>query len=146
MSIEEISDNLYIYRFEGCTGDEAVNIENAVTASDIEVLSLVIQKREGNLVPPGICRVFDIAIRADDPSSIKIVLPMMSNENMLGQQDESQIIHKSPRAQMAQGTQAHFVECAEGLVLMSKNSDDSAACVKSSSVSKLVARGWGTEF
>ena len=83
MSIEKISDNLYIYSFEGCTGDEAVNIENAVIASDTEILSLVNQKREGNLLHPGICQVLDIAIRADDPSSIKIVLPMMSNENML---------------------------------------------------------------
>ncbi len=91
MSIEEISDNLYIYSFEGCTGDEFVNIENAVAASDTEVLSLVNQKREGNLIPPGICRVLDIKIRADDPDTIKIVLPMMSDDNMSDKQDDKQM-------------------------------------------------------
>ena len=91
MSIEEISDNLYIYSFEGCTGDEFLNIENAVAASDTEVLSLVNQKREGNLIPPGICRVLDIKIRADDPDTIKIVLPMMSDDNMSDKQDDKQM-------------------------------------------------------
>jgi len=144
MSIEEISDNLYIYSFEGCTGDETVNIENAVTASDTEVLSLVNQKREGNLVPPGICRVFDIAIRADDPSSIKIVLPMMSNENMLGQQDESQIIPKSPRAQVRSGVAPTEVICIDGFELLLKTSNGSSACVKESTADKLIERGWGS--
>ena len=91
MSTKEISDNLYIYSFEGCTGDEFVNIENAVAASDTEVLSLVNQKREGNLIPPGICRVLDIKIRADDPDTIKIVLPMMSDDNMSDKQDDKQM-------------------------------------------------------
>jgi len=143
MSIEEISDNLYIYSFEGCTGDEFLNIENAVAASDTEVLSLVQQKREGNLVPPGICRVFDIKIRADDPSSIKIVLPMMSNENMLGQQDESQKIHKSPRAQVRSGVASTEVVCREGFELLLKTNDNSPACVKESTAEKLIERGWG---
>jgi len=143
MSIEEISDNLYIYSFEGCTGDEFVNIENAVAASDTEVLSLVRQKMEGNLLPPGICRVFDIKIRADDPDTIKIVLPMMSIENMLGQQDESQIIHKSPRAQVRSGISSTEVVCREGFELLLKTNDNSPACVKETTAEKLIERGWG---
>ena len=143
MSIEEISDNLYIYSFEGCTGDEFVNIENAVTASDTEVLSLVIQKREGNLVPPGICRVFDIKIRADDPSSIKIVLPMMSVDDTLDKHDESKIIHKSPRAQVQDGIVSNEVVCKEGFKLLLKTNDGSPACITESNVEKLIERGWG---
>ncbi len=142
MSIDEISDNLYIYSFEGCTGDEAVNIENAVTASDTEVLPLVIQKREGYLVPPGICRVFDIVIQADDPTSIKIILPMMSNENILDQ-DESQIIHKSLRDQIHSGVTSTEVVCMDGFELLLKTSDGSPACVKESTANKLIERGWG---
>ena len=146
MSIEEISDNLHIYRFEACTGDEAVNIDNAVAASDTEVLSLVIQKREGNLTPPGICRVFDIAIRADNPDSIKIILPMMSVDDTLDQHDESKIIHKSPRAQVQDGIVPNEVVCREGFKLLLKTNDGSPACVTPSTADKLVERGWGALY
>ncbi len=143
MSIEEISDDRYNYRFEGCTGDEFVNLENAVTASDTEVLSLVPPKREGNIVPPGICRVFDIKIHAEDPNSIKVVLPMMGTGNMLDQQDESQKNPKSPRAQVRSGIALTDVVCKEGFELLLKTSDGSPACVKESTASKLIERGWG---
>jgi len=49
----------------------------------------------------------------------------------------------SPRAQMAQGTPTSEVICKEGLVLILKSSDGSAACVKASSAPKLIERGWG---
>ena len=143
MSLEEISDDLHIYSFEGCTGDEFVHVDTAVVASDTEVLSLVPPKREGNILPPGICRVFDIKIRAEDPSSIKVVLPMMSIENISDQQDESQIIHESPRAQVRSGIASTEVVCKEGFELLLKTSDGSPACVKESSVDKLIERGWG---
>jgi hypothetical protein len=143
LSIEEISDGLHIYSFEGCTGDEFVNVENAVAASDTEVLSLVPPKREGNTIPPGICRVFDIKIRAEDPSSIKIVLPMMSNESMLDQQDELKIIHKSPRAQVRSGIASTEVVCKEGFELLLKTTDGSPVCVKETNVFKIIERGWG---
>jgi hypothetical protein len=82
LSLDEISDGLYLYSFEGCTGDEFVNVGNAVAASDVEVLSLVIEKREANVLPPSICKVLDIKIHAEDPNSIRIVLPMMGDEYM----------------------------------------------------------------
>jgi len=50
----------------------------------------------------------------------------------------------SPRAQMAQGTPTSEVICKEGLVLILKSSDGSAACVKASSAPKLIERDWGT--
>ena len=143
LAIEEISDDFHIYQFEGCTGDELVNVENAVIASDTEVLPLVPPKREGNTIPPGICRVFDIKIHAEDPNSIKIVLPMMGTEKMLDPQDESQIIHKSPRAQVRSGIASIEVVCKEGFELLLKTSDGFPACVKESSTANLIERGWG---
>ena len=50
----------------------------------------------------------------------------------------------APRKQMQEGTAATDVVCNEGKELMLKTSTGLAACVKSSSVSKLVAMGWGT--
>ena len=50
----------------------------------------------------------------------------------------------SPLKQMESGVETADVVCDEGLVLMEKSSDGSAACVKESSSAKLVARGWGT--
>jgi len=52
--------------------------------------------------------------------------------------------HISPRAQMIQGVPADEVVCKEGLQLMKKSRDGSAACVSSSTASKLEERGWGT--
>ncbi len=51
---------------------------------------------------------------------------------------------KSPKKQMAEGVEASAVVCNEGLQLIIKTSTGSAACVKSSSVDALIARGWGT--
>ncbi len=48
-----------------------------------------------------------------------------------------------PKFQMKQGTLAEDVLCKEGLALMIKNSDGSAACVSSSTAPKLEDRGWG---
>jgi len=142
LSTEEISDGLYIYGFEGCTGDEFVNAENAVIASDIEVISLVSTKREGDMVPPGICRVFDIKIRAEDPSSIRVVLPMMAKEGMMEHKDTASVKHKSPRSQIRDGILSTEVICKEGFELLLKISDGSPACVKPSTTQKLIERGW----
>ena len=51
---------------------------------------------------------------------------------------------KSPKKQMAEGVEASDVVCNEGLDLIIKASTGSAACVKSSSVETLIARGWGS--
>ncbi len=50
----------------------------------------------------------------------------------------------SPLKQMESGVETADVICDEGLILMEKSSDGSAACVKESSSVKLIARGWGT--
>jgi len=48
----------------------------------------------------------------------------------------------APLKQMQSGVSAESVVCKEGLELIFKASDGSAACVMPSSVSKLVERGW----
>lgn len=51
----------------------------------------------------------------------------------------------SPKSQYTEGTDPHDVICNESLELVFKNSDNSPACVKSTSVSKLVERGWASD-
>ncbi len=48
----------------------------------------------------------------------------------------------SPKSQHAEGTDPYDVICNESLELVIKNSDKSPACVKSTSVSELIERGW----
>jgi len=64
---------------------------------------------------------------------------MMMEEEMM---TTTQI--KSPKKQMNEGVEAGAVACNEGLELIIKTSTGSAACVKSSSVETLIARGWGS--
>ncbi len=49
----------------------------------------------------------------------------------------------SPRAQFLNNVSVQSVKCAEGLELIMKKSNGMPACVKSSSVSILIERGWG---
>lgn len=142
-SIEPISEGVYLFSFQGCTGVEYVNVENAVLASDAEVIPLVSTKREGNMVPPGICRVFDIKIRADDQNSIRVVLPMMEKEDMVENKDTTSVKPMSPRAQIKSGIALSELSCKTGFELILKSSDDSPACVKELHVEKIIQRGWG---
>jgi len=48
----------------------------------------------------------------------------------------------APLKQMQSGVSAESVVCKDGLELIFKASDGSAACVMPSSVSKLIERGW----
>lgn len=154
LSAIEIEQGVYLYTFEGCTGSHSVNVDDyAVVVSDTEVFSLATEKREGNVIPPGFCRVMDIKIRADDPDSIRVMIPSMAMEHAMGQPMEQGMgeqmkkgPHMSPRAQMKHGTPADEVVCKEGLQLMQKLRDGSAACVSERAVSKLIERGWGHHF
>lgn len=66
----------------------------------------------------------------------------------VGVEDELQVSTSmgevmSPLKQMKSGVDPKDVVCKEGLVLMLKSTDGSAACVKDLSSSKLIERGWG---
>ncbi len=141
--IEPLSEGVYLFSFEGCTRDEFVNVDNAVVASDVEVISLVSPKREGNLAAPGICQLFNIKIRADDPNSVKVVLPMMALEVMMEDKDTASVKQMSPRAQIKSGIASNEISCKTGFELILKSSDNSPACVKELHVEKLIQRGWG---
>ena len=69
-------------------------------------------------------------------------------EETVGVEDELQVSTSmrevmSPLKQMKSGVDPKDVVCKEGLVLMLKSTDGSAACVKDLSSSKLIERGWG---
>jgi len=49
----------------------------------------------------------------------------------------------SPKMQIFCGTFPHKVQCHDGLELIFKKSDNSPACVKSTTAEKLAERGWG---
>jgi len=55
----------------------------------------------------------------------------------------SDAIPMSPRQQMANGIAPENVICKEGLELVIRSSDGTAACVKQLSSLKLAERGWG---
>jgi len=52
----------------------------------------------------------------------------------------------SPHAQMRHGVASGDVTCRGGFELLMKNSDNSAACINSHSVEKLIHRGWASHF
>ena len=51
----------------------------------------------------------------------------------------------SPKEQFSKGIDPHDVKCKENFELIFKNTDFSPACVKSSSVQKLIERGWASD-
>ena len=50
-----------------------------------------------------------------------------------------------PHKQVSSGTNPQDVICSEGLELIFKSTDNSPACVKSSTAEKLIQRGWARE-
>jgi len=128
LSVLEIeTDGLYLFTFEGCSGDSFVNVDDAVAVSDTEVISLVQEKRNGNIIHAGFCQVFDIKIIAEDPDSIRVlILDLMSPID--------QIRHDVPIDQ---------VVCREGLQLLIKNHGETPTCISEATIPKLIERGWG---
>ena len=124
--IELATEGSYIFTFEACAGKYPIGIGDVMISSDTEVISLIPEKQKSGVIPLGVCKVMHINIKAKDPNSIGIFVP-----------------HESPRAQMKQGILVHDVVCKEGLELIKKTRDGSAACVSEYAASKLVERGWG---
>ena len=131
----------YLVEFEGCSGSRYVNLDDIVISSDTETLQAVPPGAEGRFISPGRCGISEYQIRADDPDSIKVVIPAMAVEDVMARGGFTLM---SPVAQMEHGTDAKEVLCKEGLQLVIKSSDGSAACVKTTSVDRLVERGWAS--
>jgi len=141
-SITELQiEGSYLVEFEGCSGNNKVELGDIVLASDTETLSAAPPGVEERVISPGRCGVGEVQIRADDPDSIRIMITSIAIENVM---EKGGFTLMSPVAQMEYGTDANAVECKEGLQLMIKSSDGSAACIKTTSVDKLIERGWGT--
>jgi hypothetical protein len=142
-SVTELQiEGTYLVTFEGCSGDKYVNLDDIVISSDTEVISVVPPGTEGIVVSPGTCRIVEYQIRADDPDSIRVMVPAMAIEKGMALGGGFEIM--SPRQQMKLGAALNDVVCKEGLQLMKKTSDGTAACVKPTSVDRLIQRGWGT--
>ncbi|MCZ6582156.1 MAG: hypothetical protein O6761_03165 [Thaumarchaeota archaeon] len=123
----------YVFLFEGCGVEEEVNLDDIMVASDKEVVLVFPPGVIGVTLPAGKCLEFEVQIHADDPNTIRPIPSGMMN-----------IIKMSPRAQMENGIPASEVTCKQGLDLILKSRDGSAACVKPSTALKLIASGWGT--
>jgi len=156
--VETQVEGVYLVTFEGCSGNKFVELDDVFIASDKEVQSVTPPEIENRIIKPGICRIVEFQISADDPESIRITIPSMALSSMemkhaMGTMEMKHTMdtmkkgpHMSPRAQMKQGVPADEVVCKEGLQLMKKSRDGSAACVSDRAVSKLIERGWGHHF
>jgi hypothetical protein len=143
----------FLFEFEGCTGDQTINASDISVVSDKETVLLTKFVGEERTILPGSCNLLEVQIRADDPSSIKVVISSLDievpakldesiNEVEPNEVDELQIIHKSPRAQMNSGIAPTEVACRENFVLMVRESG-SPACLTPASYLRSVDRGWG---
>jgi len=139
--IELQIEGTYLVQFNGCTGHDYLSLDDIMVASDTETVTAAPPGAEGRILSPGKCGSAEIQIRADDPDSISVVVPSMAIEKVMAM-GEFKIM--SPRHQMMEGTALNEVVCKEELQLMKKTSDGTPACVKSTSVDRLVERGWGT--
>ena len=76
---------------------------------------------------------------AENDDRILKIIPISSEEKVMG--DSS----LSPLKQISSGIDPHNVMCKEGLELIFKKSNFYPACVKPSSIEKLIERGWASE-
>ena len=140
-SITELQiDGTYLVKFDGCSGHKYLSLDDIVITSDTETVMAAPPGAEGRVISPGTCGTAEIQIRADDPDSISVVIPVMAMEKVMAMGGFTLM---SPRQQMAAGVEADDVECREGLVLMIRASNGSAVCVKSTTSMKLSVAGWG---
>ena len=141
----------FLFIFEGCTGDQTIDVNDISVVSDKETVSLTQFADAKREILPGTCNQLEIRIHADDPSSIKVVIssldievPAKIDESIIDiEVDESQIIYKSPKSQMDSGIAVEDIICKSDLTLMIRASGG-AACVTQVSAEKLVIRGFGT--
>jgi len=146
----------FLFKFVGCSGTQTINVKDIAIVSDKETLSLTKFAVEEREILPGVCNNLEIQIRADDPSSIKVVIESLdvevytnfdkpiTDDKMLDQPDKLQITSKSPHAQVQDGVVPNEVVCKDGYKLLLKTSNGSPACITDSNTEKLIERGWGT--
>jgi hypothetical protein len=109
--------------FAGATNVKSDSWNNEFTAMVTTSLAQVLEERS-------------------DVISVRIVLPMMAKEGIMDNEDSASMKNMSPRAQMHSGIEPIEVVCKQGFELLLKANDGSPACVKPSTVQKLIERGW----
>ena len=73
---------------------------------------------------------------------IKIVHANIDENTLESSHEIESESYVAPLKQIANGISPQDVTCKEGMTLVFKNSDDSSACVKPATVTKLVERDW----
>jgi len=129
----------FLFEFDGCSGDQTINASDISIVSDKETVLLTKFVGEERTILPGSCNLLEVQIRADDPSSIDVII---SGLEVSVEFEELHTIHKSPRAQMNSGIAPTNVDCNENFVLMVRESG-SAACLTPASYLRSIDRGWG---
>jgi hypothetical protein len=142
----------FLFEFEGCSGDQTINASDISVVSDKETVLLAKFVAEQRTIPPGSCNLLEVQIRANDPSSIKVVISSLdvvpakidepTTDLELVVVDELPIITKSPKSQMLSGIAPSEVVCKENFVLMIRESGN-PACLTPASYLRSVDRGWG---
>lgn len=80
---------------------------------------------------------FPVYASTNGNMSSNVMSKMMKDEKSMGMDKV-----ESPLKQLKHGISFHDIKCKPGFSLVSRLSDNSPACVKTSSVAMLVARGW----
>ncbi len=142
----------FLFKFEGCSGDQTINASDISVVSDKETVLLTKFVADERTILPGSCNLLEVQIRADDPSSIKVEISSLDivpvnldesiNEVEPNEAVELQTTHKSPRAQMHSGITPTEVACNENFILMVRDSGN-PACLTPASYLRSIDRGWG---
>lgn len=131
--------SMKIRSFHYATADKIVVY--AYTTSPSSIFDNHVDQFEDSVKTLSIDNLVDIAYEIPD-EMMKDSKEIIDEE--FGDKEIMQEIIISPRKQIEVGTAPTEVVCNDGKELLIKVSTGSGACVKSSSVSKLVERGWGT--
>ncbi|MFQ5476416.1 MAG: hypothetical protein ACE5DT_05225 [Nitrosopumilus sp.] len=137
------SDTGKIVQSDGATPYSPMSPENSAVNRNTAQLHLVYHtapapEMTDNFPPP--FEVFEHTMFYDIDVLPPTVKPTQLTES------ETTLSKMSPKAQMKQGVDSADVQCRHGNTLVMKNSNGSAACVNSSSVEKLIQRGWASQF
>jgi hypothetical protein len=126
LTIENLVDVDYEIPSEILTGSESSDMVNATDDTIVNATDDTIVNATD-----------DTIVNATDDTIVN------ATDDTIEEDDASETTAMSPLKQMNSGVKATDVVCAQDKELMIKTGTEQAACVKSSSTSKLVEIGWG---
>jgi hypothetical protein len=78
--------------------------------------------------------------------TVFVLIPLILSIGIISIMDVSAIVYfPPPLKQIVEGIAPENVTCTEGLIIVLKASDNSPACLKPTSVEKMIQRGWAIE-